>query len=346
MTITLLTGRTVTPPQLLDALNSLVVQCNAAIAGASISLFTGRVITLTTLDEAVNRLIVQINAAVATAGGSYIIPFFSHTQTADVLNVLNSLVVQINTAIATISTGYRADAVRFGGTQWLIRGANPFALANKPILMSIWIANAAADEGGGDMLFGSANQWFQSAGYVSFPDFFPQFNYYSEDYSNKLYGTIPSLVTGPTWQHLLVKMKTTNATLATAGQMVFNGVYQTQVGDEPFDVDGALPFNTVLDTDTDLFFGASDVFGASPLTADIAQAYLAYGDAADIDLSDPLNIAKFIVDGKPVDLLTSGAPEPLVLFDGDASTFGNNQGTGGSFTLTGTLTNASTSPSD
>ncbi|WLA80286.1 hypothetical protein [Bradyrhizobium elkanii] len=52
--------------------------------------------------------------------------------------------------------------------------------------------------------------------------------------------------------------------------------------------------------------------------------------------------------GKPVDPSTATASlgAPTVLFSGDASTFAVNQGAGGAFTLAGTLTNATTSPSD
>ena len=60
---------------------------------------------------------------------------------------------------------------------------------------------------------------------------------------------------------------------------------------------------------------------------------------------------KFIsANGKPVDLGSDcSAPTgtaPAVCFSGDATTFGTNKGTGGTFTLTGTLTDASTSPSN
>jgi hypothetical protein len=54
--------------------------------------------------------------------------------------------------------------------------------------------------------------------------------------------------------------------------------------------------------------------------------------------------------GKPVNLGTNGQTPtgtiPAMFFSGDASGFPTNQGTGGAFTLTGSLTNASTSPSD
>ncbi len=48
--------------------------------------------------------------------------------------------------------------------------------------------------------------------------------------------------------------------------------------------------------------------------------------------------------GKPMP--PSGFPSGTILFSGDASSFSVNQGTGGATTMTGTLTNASTSPSD
>jgi hypothetical protein len=61
-----------------------------------------------------------------------------------------------------------------------------------------------------------------------------------------------------------------------------------------------------------------------------------------------LNLAKIINGGKPVDPAIAAAAfgQQTVLFSGDATTFGTNRGTGGAFTLTGTLTDADTSPSD
>lgn len=64
----------------------------------------------------------------------------------------------------------------------------------------------------------------------------------------------------------------------------------------------------------------------------------------------PLATRRLFIDGsgKPVDPATATAELGLatILFSGDASAFGTNQGPGGAFSLTGSLTNASTSPSD
>jgi hypothetical protein len=123
-----------------------------------------------------------------------------------------------------------------------------------------------------------------------------------------------------------------------------------------------------------IYFGDTDVTGtinfsgaASPLWNGL-QFLLGddgFGDGATMDMADfrlaigqnwlvsgDISLATrrlFIdADGKPVDPTTATASlgAPAILFSGDASTFPVNQGTGGVFTLTGSLTNASTSPSD
>jgi hypothetical protein len=60
----------------------------------------------------------------------------------------------------------------------------------------------------------------------------------------------------------------------------------------------------------------------------------------------PVATRRLFIDagGKPVN--PSGFPASAVLLSGNASTFATNRGSGGAFTTTGMLTNASTSPSD
>jgi len=66
----------------------------------------------------------------------------------------------------------------------------------------------------------------------------------------------------------------------------------------------------------------------------------------------PSDIYKFRnpATGKPVDLGPNGSTPtgsaPSLFFSGNATSFATNQGTGGAFTLTSALTNATTSPSD
>lgn len=93
--------------------------------------------------------------------------------------------------------------------------------------------------------------------------------------------------------------------------------------------------------------------GTSKANADFADVYIGYGQWLDFNLIH--NRRKFIsASGKPVHLGTDGsfptgiAPICYVhLNDGEAvANFATNRGTGGDFTITGTLTTSSASPSD
>lgn len=95
------------------------------------------------------------------------------------------------------------------------------------------------------------------------------------------------------------------------------------------------------------YYIGADTFGDN-LTGDVADLWIAPGVSLvglDGNIS-PTNLAKFIdpTTKKPVN--PSGFPSAPMLFSGDHTGFATNQGTGGAFTVTGTLTNASTSPSD
>lgn len=112
--------------------------------------------------------------------------------------------------------------------------------------------------------------------------------------------------------------------------------------------DGGPSFNIATNG---LEFWIGDDGQGSPFTGDLSDVRIFPGvnllSGGDIPVA---NRRLFIdANGKPVDpsvataaLGTSGA----ILLSGDSTSFGTNQGDGGTFTTTGTLTNASTSPSD
>ena len=100
------------------------------------------------------------------------------------------------------------------------------------------------------------------------------------------------------------------------------------------------------------FFIGGDSFGDN-FEGDFADMWFAPGvDLFSGGLDIPLATRrKFIsASGKPVDLGSDGsAPTgspPAIFLSGDASEFATNKGIGGAFTVTGTLTDASTSPSN
>lgn len=88
----------------------------------------------------------------------------------------------------------------------------------------------------------------------------------------------------------------------------------------------------------------------TPFTGDVADLWIAPGQFIDFSVTE--NRRKFIsASNKPVNLGVNGATPtgtaPVIFFSGDASSFGQpNLGSGGAFSHTGSLTDASTSPSD
>lgn len=120
--------------------------------------------------------------------------------------------------------------------------------------------------------------------------------------------------------------------------------------DQPFDVTatdaGSVGFN-VSGNGYPVAIGSN---GHTKFIGDIADLRIFYGVSL-LDGSGDIPLAKRRLfrdaSGKPVkpSVATAQLGVGTVLFSGDAASFGNNQGTGGAFTITGSFTNASTSPS-
>lgn len=86
----------------------------------------------------------------------------------------------------------------------------------------------------------------------------------------------------------------------------------------------------------------------NPPIQDMADVWLGAGQS--LDLSIVANRRKFITfDKKPVELGRQGKTptgiRPTIFFSGDVEQFPDNRGTGGPFTLVGSLSNATSSPS-
>lgn len=145
------------------------------------------------------------------------------------------------------------------------------------------------------------------------------------------------------WFHILISAFTN----ATAGNKIakiyVNDVDVTNTSDLVGPV--VVPFNGqsfLIGTDG---FGGHDILDASDWW--IANQSLLTGN----DISEATRRKFISADGKPVYLGANGelptGTAPLIYFSGDEATFGQpNLGSAGSFTPTGALTNASSSPSD
>ena len=145
---------------------------------------------------------------------------------------------------------------------------------------------------------------------------------------------------GTTWRHFLVSWD-----LAAAASHLY--VNDSSDNDTPTTTDATLDY-----TVDDWSIGAHTA-GTALVNGAIAELYFAPGQYLDFSLV--YNRRKFIsASGKPVHLGTTGAlptgTAPLVyqhLDDSEAvANFAANAGTGGNFTITGTLDTADSSPSD
>ena len=144
---------------------------------------------------------------------------------------------------------------------------------------------------------------------------------------------------GSEWRHILASW---NLATPIATMYISDG-----------DLASGAPTDDTIDyTESDWSIGAN-VSGGNKFNGAVAELYFAPGQYLDFSLV--ANRRKFIsASGKPVHLGAAGALPtaiaPLVyqhLDDGEAvANFATNRGTGGNFTITGTLDTGSTSPSD
>jgi peptidoglycan hydrolase-like protein with peptidoglycan-binding domain len=144
------------------------------------------------------------------------------------------------------------------------------------------------------------------------------------------------------WNNVIISWDTNHDAGSRVVQVVINGVLVHGAPINTGDIGSA--FNVELASGGYDYLIGGDV-STSPFTGGVADFYFKPGGSF-TDLSIAANRRPFITaDLKPAD--PSGFPSgAAILMSGDANNFPNNQGTGGPFTLHGTLTNADTSPSN
>lgn len=228
--------------------------------------------------------------------------------------------------------GYTAPAVHFDGSSWLdcpaITASNSAFL-----LVSGWVKFDSFDDGNSIFDFDPGNLEISCEVY---PDHVTISS--SPDGNANLQWTATTAVFADlAWHNVLLATDTMGKVAQlyiddTAVDLVLSSDLPPFI--QPFDgLEVAVPEN--------------DTFGfLHPLTGDMADVRIAPGMS--LDLSVTANRRYFIdASGKPVNptAATAALGEPPMLFSGDASTFGTNQGTGGAFALTGAITDASSSPS-
>lgn len=143
------------------------------------------------------------------------------------------------------------------------------------------------------------------------------------------------ILAGPTWRHIACSFQFHNFLLYVDGSLAFSTTLVPTSGS--YNYTGAVNLNIARRDGTRL------------VNADLAEFWW---DTSFLDLSVSANLAKFRnpVTGKPMRLGSDGsAPtgsQPAVYLSGPASQFHINKGYGGNFTVNGSPTDASSSPSD
>lgn len=231
-------------------------------------------------------------------------------------------------------TPYHADAVHFDGNAWLSinslvsQDVGTFSFSGwfKRDTLSTAPIFAQDPDGNYNCSLGSPNA---NVGNLSV-------NFNVADFSQTFDASYANgTLVAASWQHILFSL---NTNLDSGLKEI--ALYVNDVLKSPTLTDGEAAFTN--DFSGVPFFCFGDTAGIVGDVADVwisQQSLLTAGAIAEADRR------KFIsAGGKPVD--PAGFPSGLILFSGNAAAFATNQGTGGAFTLTGSLTDASTSPSD
>lgn len=236
-------------------------------------------------------------------------------------------------------SGFPVNAVDLDGTNdYLTRGAGLTGAADSTQgILSFWLRLDGGDAST-MYLFADDSLFVEVARNTS-----------NKIYVN-LYGTfiLLSLTTtstytsGAGWTHVLMSWDTN----FSAGNKLSH-IYKNDVDDKVVSSDPNAAANVDY-TRSNWVIGATAA-GGSKLNGCLAEFYFAPGQY--LDFSNSANRRKFIsAAGKPVDLGVDGSlptgTAPIIYLNNPAASFGTNKGTGGNFTITGTLDTASTSPSD
>jgi len=285
----------------------------------------------------------------------------TYTYTVEAFDAAGNVSATSNSAIATTDQApYIAQAVHFDGASYLEQ-IHPTDIPNSPVgAFSVWLLIPSSSDGqadgntflgtygGDDPINDTQSQFGIFDGEVSInlelDDTTPDAGYFSNDS-----GTSTRAYSSDTWFHLFASWNTDFAAPDKILNILVNGTNVVDASDY-FDLNGlaaAVQWST--------FHGSPGGNGIQ-IPSVTLSGFPSYAmDMADFQIWDgtyiaptPENLAKFISNGQPVDPAVAAAAfgQQTILFSGDTTTFGTNQGTGGAFTLTGTLTNASTSPSN
>lgn len=235
-----------------------------------------------------------------------------------------------------------ANAVTLTNGNYLSRGAKPTGLVDSSKgILSMWVKWNT---------FSGTDFFLQPGGGLSHSLTLRSdetFRIYFFNSSAESFAFNSSILTGSyttsDWIHILASWDVN----FTQGNRLYH-LYINDVSDATITIDGTDAMIPNWGSATDMYIGHNGSGSFEP-EADMAEFYWNIGEY--LDLSVTANRRKFIsTTGKPIDLGADGSTPtgtaPIIYLPNSASTFHQNEGTGGDFTATGTFVDASTSPSD
>lgn len=233
--------------------------------------------------------------------------------------------------------GYVAKAVHFDGTALLVNDALS-AIDNEFFAISFWF-RLSSIEGSPELFVTDPLGNYTSSFDLDSAASRMNIHLKAEIGGGTLSGLVEVASYFGGWHHFLGAADTNHE----LGSKIYR-IYIDDVSMTPFINDEFSAF--LLTFNNRAFYVGGDSYEGDSFIGDIADLWIAPGVSilTDGDIVQA-NRRKFIsADRRPVN--PSGFPSSAVLFSGDAATFATNRGTGGPFTLTGTLTDATNSPSD
>lgn len=223
-------------------------------------------------------------------------------------------------------TPYTTSAVHFNGSTWLTRGAALTGWGTPSLFTAaLWTKLTTANDG----IFSDVNFFTQGTTNSA----------YNVNIANSYFDTDGyALITSGAWQLYAFSLDISTGSPFRRHVIVNDADVENTAATD-------YGFTTTCPAGSNFFFG-QDGFGTK-ITGDIADFRLWFGQYLDFSLEG--NRRYFIrANGKPADPSYANAllGTPIISFIGNASTFPVNGGSGGSFSVTGSLSTAGTSPTD
>jgi len=240
-------------------------------------------------------------------------------------------------ALMTVGGGLAGKtAVNFDGSTYVERTAALVGRADSKMLTcSFWFKRASAGISTYQALCYSEN--YQHSVHFTLNNGFSFYGSKNSGGGNSFYFKISDgSFTDTDWHHIAMSVDVSNSSK--------RHVYVDGVDASPTWQDWN---NTAIDlTSNPVYFGVRPELDEH-YKGDLAEFYMAFGEY--IDLSIASNLAKFLNGTKPADLGADGSyptgSRPIIYMSGDSTSFQDNLGGGGAFTVDGTLSDSSSKPS-